>query len=362
MNPYFFTGIGGGILLLLILTAAPLLCGGFLASDEAGCGVPRRLVERYLYGLLLTWGLFELCALPFVLLKSSFRLLCIVYGILLLLFCVAGLAHALLSRKKKDKAKEPADPADLRSLLPWIPVFLLLAAQIVFFVFFRHLDGDDSYYIAQSVISLQLDSMFQRDAYTGYTIFLDGRHALATLPLWISFLSAVSGIHPAIIAHSILAPFFLTLLYACYGLLGDRLLQKKRNYLPLFLILLGLWYSRSHVSLFTAETFAYTRTWQGKAVFSNLIIPLAFCFLWDLYHEKKGSLKRLLLLSICAVFSTTAAVFLLGICYGCAALSLAVARAVSEKKLRPALKAMLPLIAAALPLAVFGFLYLLIRR
>ena len=129
----------------------------------------------------------------------------------------------------------------------------------------------------------------------------------------------------------------------------------------LFVLLIGLWYIHSNVSLYTAETFAYTRTWQGKAVFANIIVPLAFCLITDIYSRKKNTLPLCCLLSFCAVFCTTAAIFMLCVLYGCAGLVLAANAYIKTKKLKNAVLTLLPFIIAALPLILGGVIYILIR-
>ena len=56
-------------------------------------------------------------------------------------------------------------------------VFALVLFQMVYAVRYEYYDGDDAYYIATAVITEQFDSMYLRDAYTGYLYPLDTRHA-----------------------------------------------------------------------------------------------------------------------------------------------------------------------------------------
>ena len=335
----------------MILVLAPFLCSELIRRKDS------TLLENYVFGVAAIWGLFEVISVPFIVASAPFSVLSIVYTIVLAIVILAGSVKLTLRRKKKETVKKDFD---IRSLLPWIPVFLLLLAQCIFFAVFQHYDGDDSYYVAQSTITLKFDTMFRRDVNNGFYIEVEGRHALGALPIWISWLSNVSGLHPAIIDHSIMAPFLLTLMYAVYTMLSGRIIRDKK-WRPVFVLLIGLWYIHSNVSLYTAETFAYTRTWQGKAVFANIIVPLAFCLIADIYSRVRYTLPLCLMLSLCAVFCTSTAVYTLIILYGCAGLVLGCAAFIKTKKLKNALLTLVPFIIASLPLLVGGVIYIIIR-
>ncbi|MBR6257293.1 MAG: hypothetical protein IKR23_07940 [Lachnospiraceae bacterium] len=337
---------------IIILILAPFLCSELIRRKESSA------LENYVFGLAAVWALFEVISVPFIIASAPFSVLSTVYSVVLALLVLAGSVKLTLRRKKEISDKKDFD---LRSLLPWIPVILLLLAQCVFFVMFQHYDGDDSYYVAQSTITLKFDTMFRRDVNNGFYIEVEGRHALGALPIWISWLSDMSGLHPAIIDHSIMAPYLLTVMYAVYAMFSGRIIKDKK-WRPVFVLLIGLWYIHSNVSLYTAETFAYTRTWQGKAVFANIIVPLAFCLVADIYSRTKNTLPLCLMLSLCAVFCTSTAVYMLIILYGCAGLVLGCAAFIKTKKLKNALLTLVPFIIASLPLVAGGVIYLIIRR
>ncbi len=344
--------------MIKILLIAPFL------SSELICRRESSVTERYTCGLIAVWALFELTAVPFILLSSSFAVLCTVYDVLLVILISAGAVKTVLRIRKERKdissGEKKAAGVRIKAFLPWLPVIILIICQCFFLIRYQHYDGDDSYYVAQSTISLQTDTMFRKDTNNGYGIDVEGRHALGALPVWIAWLSKESGLHPAVCAHSCMAPFLLLIMYGVYAMLSERLFKDKK-YRPFFVLLMMLWYIHSNVSLYTAETFAYTRTWQGKAVFANIIVPLAFCFIADIYSGKKKTLLPAFLVSICGIFCTGTAVYMLTVLYGCAGLCLCIAAYVRTKKLKSAFITLLPFIIAVIPLLAGGVTYLLIR-
>ena len=69
-------------------------------------------------------------------------------------------------------------------------------------------DGDDAYYVVQSVLADQTGVLNRIRPYTGLSTDLDIRHALATLPLWIAYVARMTGIHATIVAHTLLPLIF----------------------------------------------------------------------------------------------------------------------------------------------------------
>ena len=80
-------------------------------------------------------------------------------------------------------------------------------------VLYGHYDGDDAYYIATAVLTDTFDTMYLRDAYTGYIYPLDVRHAFSPTPIYQAWLSRLSGIAPAVVAHTVLGVGWLGFLY-----------------------------------------------------------------------------------------------------------------------------------------------------
>ncbi len=358
--------INSVIIILILLIPLPFLAGGLFipyGKNSYPGGVEDRLlfklIHLYVLGLILELALFELVALVDIPSQRSMTTLSRHYDILFFAAAILGSIRivwhyfSVMRKREKKKVKTPK-----LQILCWTALFLLLGIQIYYFVTHQHLDGDDSYYVAQSLLADKTGDLYLRDPYTGYVGALDGRHAMAALPVFIAWLSRHCGIHTTIIAHSIMGPFFLTLMYLIYTLLGARLLRDKKDYIPLFVFIVGLWYVNSNVSLFTAETFAYTRTWQGKAVFGNICIPLSLIWLYDIFKKENKSAVFLALTSVMSVLATTASVFLLGILLGMACISLGLYKLIKEKSFKKAVISVLPVIAGMIPLLIAGVIYI----
>ena len=334
----------------------PIISGMFIVAyceDEK-----KSLIKSYVYGWIVLFAMFELLCVPYVICMKRYSDFSKVYNGCLVLLALVSLGVTLHKYKQKNTLSrktiqnmgiKKSWKTGITGFL-WCLAVVLVALQMGYLIFYQHLDGDDSYYIAESVLTQYFDTMFQRDAYTGMPMGLDVRHALSANPVFITWLSEMCGVHPAVLAHTVLAPVFLMLMYCIYAMTGQAFLKKYRSYVPVFLLFINLWYLWGNVSIYTAETFMYTRTWQGKAMFSNLILPLVVYMLYEAITEgRKIQWVMLTLLSVAGVFVTTAAVYLIPLVYGTVGLG----QWIRGKSFRPCFYLML----CCIPCLLFGVIY-----
>lgn len=261
----------------------------------------------YVCGWFVSFFLFELTAVPFILLEWSFTALVIAYT------CVVAAALVVSIWKGRhlwkvylEKIRDVRDmPAHVKA--GWAVFFAIVLFQMIYAVLYEYYDGDDAYYIATAVLADSFDTMYLRDTYTGYIYPLDTRHAFSPTPIYQAWMSRLSGIPPAVVAHSVLAPVWLLFLYCIYGQLANRLLWNRKNYKPAFLILIAVWFLYGNISLYTTETFAMTRTWQGKGIMAGMVIPALFLCLLYLAQEKVSQGMWMLFICVClsGVFATS---------------------------------------------------------
>ena len=95
------------------------------------------------------------------------------------------------------------------------------------------------------------------------------------------------------------------------------------------MIMMGMFQMFGSVSIYTNETFFLMRTWQGKAVVGNFVIPMLFLILLWLYNGEKEKYRQnagvwmmLVCLNMTAGVCSSIAVFLLAILLGIMALCL----------------------------------------
>lgn len=313
----------------------------------------------YIAGLILELAVFQIIAVPIIILKPwGFSQLVTLYSVLLVLLSAAGLLFGLPVLRGLL--------ADIRAVLSIrrrpsaeTCIYWLLAAGLVLFqmyMAFTHafFDGDDSYYVAQSVIAEQSDVLYRILPYTGLSTLLDWRHALASLPIWEAYLARVTGIHPAIIAHSIIPLVFIPVTYLLYFRIGMRLFRGDSRKNAVFMILVSILQIWGNTSIYTNATFFLMRTWQGKSVLCNMVLLAVIWILLRLWDEGCADVQAGWWLLLCAnntvaAMATTMGGFLAGLFIAVAGLVIAI------RQKRPGV--LLPLAASCIPCLLYLAIY-----
>ncbi len=345
------------IIFLFFALAAPICVGAgavsFLDRQKRNIGL------MWMAGELLLLAAFQVMSVPMILAGRLFSGLVRVYAVFSVLAAAGGMAVFVYKKKKTPVLKEVQPKPGKTEKALWIAVGVLLLVQLFLTAFLAFGDGDDAYYMAVSTTSDVFDSMYRFSPYTGSSTKMDIRHSLSPFPVYIAFLSRVSGIHAAVIFHVALPLLLIPLAYVIYGMIGRRLLKGKRRQLPAFMLFVELLVLWGNYSLYTAETFLITRTSQGKAVLGNIMIPALFLLLYmmgeRLAESKMPEACLWVLLAalvtcacLCSVLGAFLTVILLGAFCLCAVFS--------YKKW----KLLLPAAASLLPAVVFAGMYMLL--
>lgn len=361
-------------LLLFFIGMLPYLLGALPLSlhqeekENSICHDRNKPGITIIAGWFLMFALFQMVAVPVIILQLPFTHLVILYDIVL---CIAlamsfyrgkevfirhrdALRDWWITIKKKRWSVEK-----IGYLTGCILALALLLLQLVTTFRMEHYDGDDAYYVAASVATDLYDTMYVRDNYTGYQFTLESRHALSPAPIFIAWLTRMTGIHSTILAHSVLGPAWIALMYLIYWQIALRVCRHKRQYSSWFMVFLMLWFLFGNVSIYTTETFALTRIWQGKGLFTAIVIPTMFLCLFDMYqrYEENKNIRKEWFLLLCCVFAsvlaTSTSVFLVPVFLGLAGVLYAV-------RFRRA-GVLLHFGTAILPALFYGILYILLK-
>lgn len=281
-----------------------------------------------LIGYLLLFALLEIVGIPVMLFSvyHGYSRMVILYALLQISGAMAGYGFWIYRKKQVQKRsgtveetnrfawlrREPYDTWEGRLLLV---LFLLLIGFQLYMAFTRaSFDGDDAYYVVQALTAQQTDTLYRIDPNRGVSVPLDARHALALFPVWQAFIGTMCGIHATIVAHSVAPLLLIPLTYLIYYEIGRELFCNKKRLLPMFMALMALWQMFGNVSIYTAETFFLTRTWQGKSFAGNFIVPAVFWIFLCLFREdesdRRGMWLLLTLLNFAAGASSSLAVLL----------------------------------------------------
>lgn len=305
-------------------------------------------------GWFMMFAVFQVLVVPFIVTEQSFTLAVRTYSIVIAAISVLSL---VIGRHAVKKAIDNFKDSRIESgqLPVMILVIVLIAAQLAASFFLQYLDGDDAFYVATSLTSEHTDTMYRFTPYYGANGELDVRHALSPVPIFMAWIARVSGIHVTILCHSYISMLFLLLMYMIYFQVARRLFPGQKKNQWLFLLALSIWYPFGNVSIYTAESFAFTRTWQGKSMFPNLIIP--YLFVWMLCMAKDemdmGEWAMLFVTTLAAAFTTSTGIFTVPVLLGITAAIIAVVKKKAMVLVQTA--------ACLVPCLFFGMLYLFLK-
>ncbi len=309
--------------LLIIPFCIGLIPVNFISPQKRNIGLV------LLAGYFCMWALFEVIAIPAVLwvkyhnfsVASNWftvvSILCAIAGLLIWYRSIREGRPGLLFGSNKTGNDDCVTNVTAGNLfadmtwterIEWLLFFALIGFQLYKAVAYASFDGDDAYYVVESLIAQQADVMYRILPYTGGSTGLDVRHVLAVFPMWVAFVAVKSDIHATIVSHVVMPVVLIPLTYLVYYEIGKLLFYgqqknlperkgrtgqneeaaKQREKLPMFMILMCMFQIFGNVSIYTNETFFLTRTWQGKAVTGSLVVPaFLWLFLWIYDGVKK---------------------------------------------------------------------------
>lgn len=306
----------------------------------------RTPITVLLAGYLLMWALFEVVTVPAVILIQYDNFIFVLRWFMAaaIALAAAGIIIRYMDWKNADAAKNWFDFSGIKpsalsmeAKIEWL-LFLLLAGFQLYMAFTRaSFDGDDAYYVVQSLMAQQNGSMYKNLPYTGRSSSLDIRHALAVFPMWVAFVSVKADLHATVVSHIVMPLVLIPLSYFVYYEIAKALFVSRKEgnasgeNVPVFMIIMALFQMFGNVSIYTNETFFLTRTWQGKAVAASVVIPMMFLLLLWLYDgvkRQKGQSAGLWIMLVClnmtAGVCSSLAVFLVTLLLAAAAFCLMV--------------------------------------
>ena len=296
-----------GLLLGIILFGLPVAVGcglqGMKKNEVMG---ESGLLFWWIGGQMILWAVFQVVCVPFILLEMEVSYVVKVFGgVVALLGLWGAICLVVQGRRRKFHLLKSQDGKVEWSSerIAWLIFAGILVFQLIQAVRLAYGDGDDAYYVAVSTIAEDSGLMYRKLPYTGGSTDVDIRHGLAPFPIWITFLSIVSGMKPVSVAHLAVPFMLIPMTYGIFYLIGKKLFEGKRKCLPYFMIFTELLVLFGDYSFYTAERFMLARSRQGKAALGSIILPmLLFVLLLLLNHlQEKQKLTWQFWVLLCSV-------------------------------------------------------------
>ncbi len=303
-------------------------------------------------GYIIQFASFELIYVPMYFTKMSFQVVLYTWSTFLLILSIISL---ITNRKRFKKImKETVEMIKNAPKMLTTIFCLFLALQTAVPMLYRQkIDPDDAFYLATINTTIETNSLFEYNAYDGsqYTQ-MPLRYSLSGLQIYFATLSQILKIHPAILIHTIWPSIIIPLEFMLYGFIGKRLFNNNKEKTMYFLIFLSIIYMFGAFSVYTNFSFFAYRSWQGKALIGNLVLPMIWlCYFYCTENNKWMDWLVLFCSMITACFVTEMGVFLAPFALGI----LAILDAIQNKKI----KNLFQFGSCCLPQLIIGILYLI---
>ena len=258
----------------------PIVLGlGILKLDIKG---NKNVCLALILGMFTELLFFSILAIPMTFFKCSFTLLKNIWAIIMLILSFFSI---FVNRKQiKDIIKKNVDEIKGLPKILTVIFIILLAVQCYYPFKYMYEDYDDSNFVAKATIAIDTNTLFvYDDAGKEYEEF-PTRTILSQFPHYTAIIASLSAMHPAVLAHTVFPVVFIIIAYGFYYVLGKSLFKQNQNKTMVFLVLLAVIYIFGDYSRYTNFVRLLCRSWQGKSLIANLIIP----FIWYVFIEYIG--------------------------------------------------------------------------
>lgn len=233
-------------------------------------------------GLCINFIIFQTIALPLILYKVSFNILCWIFAIILigvvLTLCIIHRKKMLCSDKLAfSKAK----------VILFVFILLGVVLQIMTSLSENYWGFDTAYYIGMVSTTLERNSMYIYDGMSGVKVAaLPFRYILSLFYIYFAVICKVFGISAIACFRYIVAPMCIMFADLIIYLIGRKLFGNiiKAETFTLFFILLNFFW----VSGFSNSRFLLSRGYEAKGFCANVVIPLIWLFGLEILQRGKA--------------------------------------------------------------------------
>lgn len=184
------------------------------------------------------------------------------------------------------------------------PIFYALLAaivlvQVIVVANAYNFTLDATYYVGNVSTSIRTNSMNIYDPFTGdWLDHFEMRYFFATYPMQDAVMCFLTGIHPLIQTKTIMSAVIYILSCIVIYKLARELWEDN---LPavLLMMIFAAFINYNFITIYTASNFLLTRTFEGKAVLGNVVLPAILYMYARLLRQHKDRREWFLLFLIC---------------------------------------------------------------
>lgn len=241
-------------------------------------------LKTYIYGFLFELSSFQIITLILTFMHKSLTADMIIWGSINLILVINGIFHLYRESVRMKRREYSWRDLPMTACI----VVILVMFQTIYVSVGMHVDMDDAWYVGTAMSSYCSDTINIVSAETGDVLQrFAGDYTMAPFPIFWAMMARITGIHPAIIMHTLLPLFLIPLSYGAYYLLAQKLFKKNPKRIAMFMFFLCFVNLFGNFSTRSTSTFLMFRIWQGKSVLCNILLPIIIYLFLCAVEEKK---------------------------------------------------------------------------
>ncbi len=238
-----------------------------------------------LAGFFLYYTVFSLLCIPMMIHWKPLSALAGIWGAVLSFVSAAAAVLIFVRLRKKEGIFPDYGKEDLLTL---IPVLIITLLQAVLIIRNYQFTLDAAYYVANAATSLQTDMMNVYDPYTGeWQDHFQVRYFFATFTMNDAVMCRLFSVHPLIWCKTVMAGTSVALTDMVLFMTGRKLFSKDRAKVLCFFLFCAVM-NFCFITIFTSSNFLVTRTYEGKCLLGNVVLPAVFYLYLKLLENVKS--------------------------------------------------------------------------
>lgn len=292
------------ILILILLFVVPVILGLFALPMFGEMGMKKNNpAEKGMdkidicicipYGIAIMLALFHILSVPMIAIKGRFSVLKNAWFICVVILCILSI---FFNRKYFSAGiKNPFTKKTTTSVyVIWIFAIAIILFQTWLLAFNMHMDTDDVRFISEALEAYDLDSMLMIHPITGTYLGVPMgemvKELSAPYPFFIATISKITGVHPAITAHTVFPMVLIPLSYIVIYLLGKFFFEQsgtdnEEKKIAVYMLIASIIILFSFESVYSFGYTLLTIIWQGRSILATVMLPLLWITLMKYMSE-----------------------------------------------------------------------------
>ncbi len=264
------------------------------------------LTRTVFAGLFFYYILFTICCISVML---RWRPLHVLTDIWLFIMAVVCLAGAVRARHKALGAFRRAAAFMAEHAFAFILIFITTAVFAAAVLISYQFTLDASYYVGNATTALQTDTINMYDPFTGEWLdHYEMRYFFATFTINDAVMCSLLHIHPLIWCKITMAGTAMIFTVMVLYMIARKLFGTDARKIATF-ILLSVAADFFMITIYTTAAFLTTRTYEGKCLLANVVLPgilyIYVCLLEDVKDRRQWLLLFLTALGASALSSSS---------------------------------------------------------